>query len=251
MANAIGMKTIRILLLLLAGFTGFGSRAQTNKIPYSHNNYLDVAIGANKNQFGTAFSWYKLHGIGRSKRFKAGYGLRFSTFSGKSQDYVTAPARLTSGETGPFVIFTENIPENFDTLHLAKSQVYYLNASIHLQYDWRKFGLGFNIDAIGFSFGKEQTGRFTANSVGEAYAVNQPARPTSFNLLLSSDNDIGSLNSEFYIAYRIHKRVAIRGAYSFSFSEYTTQNKLAFNNDRFRNKVSMYVLAISYNPFLK
>jgi hypothetical protein len=245
------MKTLCLLLFMLASFTGFESWAQTNKVPYSHDNYLDLAIGANKNQFGTAFSWYKLHGIGKKKNFKAGYGLRFSTFSGKDQDYVTAPARLTSGETGPFVIFTENIQENFDTLRLNKAQVYYLNASINLQYDYRRFGLGFNIDAIGFSFGKKQTGTFTANSVAEDFAVNQPARPTSFNLLLSSDNDIGSLNSEFYIAYRIHERIALRGAYSFSFSEYTTDNRLAFNNDRFRNKISMFVLAISYNPFLK
>jgi hypothetical protein len=251
LVKAVGMRTIRLFLLLLAGFSGFGSLAQTTKIPYSHHNYLDVAIGANKNQFGTAFSWYKLHGIGKRKSFKAGYGLRFSTFSGKDQNYVTAPARLTSGKTGPFVILTENILENFDTLHLTKAQVYYLNASINLQYDWRRFGLGFNIDVIGFSFGKQKTARFTANSVSEDYAVNQPAKPTSFNLLLSSDNDIGSLNSEFYIAYRIHKRIALRGAYSFSFSEYTTDNKLAFNNDRFRNKVSMYVVAVSYNPFLK
>jgi hypothetical protein len=50
----------------------------------------------------------------------------------------------------------------------------------------------------------------------------QDSRPTQWNLLLTSDNDYGSLNSEFYAQYFIHKAIALKLGFTFLFSEYKT-----------------------------
>jgi hypothetical protein len=159
---------------------------------------------------------------------------------------------LTSGKTGPTVIFTENILENFDTLSMPKVQVNSLNAAIFLQYSiWPRLDVGFNIDVVGFSFGKEQTGLFTAAESDETSLNNtsQKGKPTPFNLLLTSDNDIGTLNSEFFLRYWVRQNWGVKLGYTFLFTEYTTNRELTYNNDRFRNKAGLLLLGVTYAPF--
>jgi hypothetical protein len=113
--------------------------------------------------------------------------------------------------------------------------------------------VGFNIDAIGFSFGGEQTGTFRALQSDEAALHNtrQSAKPTSVNVLLSSDNDIGSLNSEFFLRYWVKPAWGIKVGYTFLFAEYTTNRELTYDNDRFRNKAGMFMVGFTYAPFKK
>jgi hypothetical protein len=77
----------------------------------------------------------------------------------------------------------------------------------------------------------------------------QTAKPTAFNLLLISDSDIGSLNSELYARYWINDRFAVRVGASFQFIEYKTDKNLTFENDRFRHKALLPFVAITYSPF--
>jgi hypothetical protein len=245
------MKRISLYILLLLPFSLF---AQKDFTPYQSTEHLELTFSGSGGQYSAALSGAKLYGFGAMKRFKAGFGLRFTSYFGNGQDYLTAPARLTSGKTGPTVIFTEDIPANFDTLSLPSSQVNFLNASIFLQYSiLPRLDVGFNIDAIGFSFGGEQSGTFMALQSDEAALHNtrQSARPTSFNLLLSSDNDIGSLNSEFFLRYWIKPAWGIKAGYTFLFAEYTTNRELTYDNDRFRNKAGMFMLGLTYAPFKK
>jgi hypothetical protein len=227
---------------------------------YKYNNFYDFAFSLGKHEVTEALSWSHLHGFGNKKqRFKIGYGLRFTSYYGYSAGkfYTTAPSKYTSPVQGPTTIFSETFEENIDTIAFANPQVNSLNISIHLQYTLiKKLDLGFNIDAIGFSFGARQS----ASVISSVYDPNQPyllsSAPTRFNLLLTSDNDIGSLNSEFYIRYWFSKHIGIRIGYTFYFSEYTTSQKLTFDSgriqtDRFRQKSSLFMLAISYNPFVK
>ncbi|QHT71783.1 hypothetical protein GXP67_36530 [Rhodocytophaga rosea] len=228
--------------------------AQKDFVAYQCFSHLELALSTRGGQAAVALSGAKLYGLGQKKRFKAGFGLRFTSYFGNNQDFVTAPARLTSGKTGPTVIFTEDIPANFDTLFLSNSQINFLNAAIFLQYSiLPHLDVGFNIDAIGFSIGQEQTGTFMALQSDEASLHNtrQSARPTSFNLLLSSDNDIGSLNSEFFLRYWIKPAWGIKIGYTFLFAEYTTSRELTYTNDRFRNKAGMFMLGFTYAPFKK
>ncbi|RYU91832.1 hypothetical protein [Emticicia agri] len=232
------MKKLLFILLLLSGHL---LNAQSR-----HQQYADLSVAAG-NGFSPALSYNYLWGIGKKGKFKIGTGVRLTYFAAQHKDFITAPARLTSGQTGPQVLFVENILANLDTLHLAKSGVFYLNIPIHLQYSFsQKFEIGFNIDAIGLSFGKEQTGTFEASNSATLNGSQQSAKPTVFNLLLVSDNDLGSLNSELYFRYWFSKNIGLRAGASFQFIEYRTNRLLTLENDRFRSKNLLPMLAVSF-----
>ncbi len=211
-----------------------------------NQRYADLSIAAGGG-FSPALSYNYNWGLGKKGKFKIGTGIRFTYFAGHHKDLITAPATLTSGEKGPQVLFKENILSNLDTLHLAKVGIGYLNIPIHLQYSFsQKFEVGFNIDAIGISFGSKQSGTFYASDSRSLNKSTQSAKPTFFNLLLVSDNDLGSLNSELYARYWINDKIGVRAGLSFQFIEYTTEKVLTFENDRFRTKNLLPMVAISY-----
>jgi hypothetical protein len=213
---------------------------------------FDLATSATKGHFTTALSWSKLHEVGKKGKFTIGYGVRFTSAFYSNQDFVTAPAKLTSGVANPTAMFKDNILENFDTLHIHKGNVNMLNASIYLQYKLTpKLEVGFNIDALGFSFGGKKSGTYTSNIYTAGKVTTHTAKPTAFNILLISDNDIGSLNSELYARYWLTPKIAVRAGATFIFKEYTTDKKLSLDNDRFRNKSWQALLAVTFNPFKK
>lgn len=181
----------------------------------------------------------------KSKKFAIGVGARLTSYFGANQYYVTAPAKLTSGSTGPLVIFKENIEENMDTFLIQSPQVNSLNIVINLRYKFsEKIMVGFNIDAIGFSFGGSKRGDYINGAVGGT----EDSKPTAFNILLISDNDRGSLNSELYGKYYFNERWGIKLAAQFHFTEYTTETEVQQfpePNDRFRNKSLMFALGIT------
>lgn len=244
------MKTLKLLLLLSLPVFSFAQSGGAQVDFKKTTQVLDLSL-ASKGDFTTvALSLNRLHGLGQSHRFRIGYGLRFTSAFGNNTDYRTAPAKLTSGNESIVALFSEDIIANIDTIRFPKTQINSLNISINLEYAIsRKLEVGFNIDAIGFSFGGNQTGTFTANSPvrSSLSGTTQEAKPTAFNLLLISDSDRGSLNSEAYIRYRFTPKVSIRGGLGFQFNEYTTLRKLTLENDRFRAKNAMPLLAVSYH----
>jgi hypothetical protein len=223
--------------------------AQTDdKKGFKYNNNYDVAVGFGS-AFSTALSWSHFHKIGKKGKFQVGYGVRLTSLFGSNIEHITAPAKLTTGGGGLGVITKETIEGNLDTLNLNSIQVNSLNISINLQYAFsQKVEVGFNIDALGFSFGGEQKGTFNARSQGRT-SSQETAKPTSANVLLTSDNDLGSLNSELYLRYWVSPKWAIRGGVSFAFSEYTTSRKLTFDNDRFRAKLLTPMIAVTFSPY--
>jgi hypothetical protein len=226
-------KKILFLLLLLPGSAwaqvGYGDAT--------------VAVGSSQGTFSLlyGYDW----NLGTKKKFAIGVGGRFTAYVGNNQYYATAPAELTSGSTGPFVIFKENIEANIDSFLIEAPQVNSLNVLINLRYAFSdKLHIGFNIDAIGFSFGGEKSGRY----INGAETSVSTAKPTSFNILLISDNDRGSLNSELYGRYYFNAKWAVKAAAQFHFTEYTTDaevQQFPEPNDRFRNKSLMVAVGIS------
>ncbi len=211
-----------------------------------NQRYADLSIAAGSG-FSPALSYNYNWGLGKKGKFKIGTGIRFTYFAKGRTDLITAPASLTSGEKGPQVLFTENILSNFDTLKVSKIGAGYINIPIHLQYSFsQKFEVGFNIDAIGISFGSKQSGTFYASDSRSLNKSSQSAKPTFFNALLVSDNDLGSLNSELYARYWVNDKIGIRAGLSFQFIEYTTDKVLTFENDRFRTKNLLPMIAVSY-----
>jgi hypothetical protein len=218
---------------------------------FAQNSYYEFSVSTSGKQSAGALAWNHLHGIGKNKRFKLGYGVRFTGNFGRAADFITAPARLTSTTTGPLVIFSDNKPENFDTLHFSSYQINSLNISIHLNYAiTAKLDAEFNIDAVGFSFGGAYTAAYNSSKRAQSPDQNtqQKARPTAFNALLTSDNDLGSLNSEIFLRYRIKPQWAVKAGASFIFTEYTTDRKLFLDNNRFRNKALMAMIGVSFCP---
>jgi hypothetical protein len=230
----------KLLILTLLAVWTFPIMAQENaesKKGFKYNNHYDLAIGAG-NGFSTALSWTHFHKIGKKGKFQIGYGVRLSSLFGSDLEYITAPADLTSGGE-----------KNLDTLKLSSTQLNALNLTINLQYAFtEKLEFGFNIDALGFTFGGEQKGMFTARSQGRTPSQ-EMAKPTSGNILLVGDNDRGSLNSQFYLRYWINPKWAIRGGVSYIFGEYTASRKLVLDNDRFRAKIFQPMIAITFSPY--
>jgi hypothetical protein len=212
---------------------------------------LSISLGNNEGAYALAYqrSW----GVGKSRRFRIGTGLRYTGYLGQEKEFITAPASLTSKMQSPAVLFSKTYEENLDTLVLDIGYTQSVNLLINLQYNiTSKLDIGFNIDAIGFSWGKRQIGDFKASSTDSRYAgTRQTAKPTTFNLLLISDNDIGSLNSELYARYHFSDRFAVKAGLTFLFSEYMADRELAFDNDRYRHKSFQAMVGFAYKPFAK
>lgn len=199
-------------------------------------NHAEVSLAGGKKEGTLTGAYFHTWQLGKKKRFEVGLAGRFTSYLGSTQYYVTAPAKLTSGETGPLVIFKENITANMDTFLIKSPQVNALNVAINLGYRIHpKVVVGFNIDAIGFSFGKKVTGNYINGFQGQR----EGASPTAFNLLLISDNDLGTLNSELYGRYSITDSWGVKAGLQFLFTEYTTDTPVQQRpeaNDRFRDK---------------
>ncbi len=171
--------------------------------------------------------------LGKSRKFLIGIGGRFTSYFGSDHYFSSAPASLASDDT------------KSDSLLLPSSNIFALNAAINLAYRITdKFDVGFDIDAIGLSFGGKQDGFYLNGNMGQATM----ASPTSFNVLLIGNNDRGTLNSEFYIRYFFKENLGIKVAYQYLFTEYTTDTavqQVPEANDRFRHKAQMVSLGIT------
>jgi hypothetical protein len=231
-----------VFLWLMFGLFGVTSvQAQGRLQKEAH-----LALSASSNHFTWSPAYFWHWGLGKKQKFRLGAGLRYNGAWSKDQEFTTAPAKLTSGETGPQVLFTENIPANIDTFGVVGSSlVHSFNLAILLAWQWNsKWETGFNIDAIGFSTGSQVS--MVQQSSGIVLPVVEKGKPYPFNALLVSDNDLGSLNSELYALYRFRPNHALRFGATFIFSEYQTDRKLRLDNDRFRHKSLQLMVGYGY-----
>jgi hypothetical protein len=98
----------KILFLILA-FLPTAIYSQTKKVNFVSRTTSEsgIFLSSNGSLSATALSLNQYWGVGkRKKNFKLGLGARLtSSFGGSSLEYITAPAILTSGQTGPGVFF--------------------------------------------------------------------------------------------------------------------------------------------------
>jgi hypothetical protein len=218
----------------------------TQSMPPAKITSIDATIGVGSYRGSASLSCFHTWRLSTSRKFGVGLGARLTSFAGTNIYYVTAPAKLTSDGTSPLIIFKENNVDNMDSLLIKSPQINALNFAINLEYQvGARLIAGFNIDAVGFSFGKKVKGNYINGFEGK----NTEASPTPFNILLISDNDKGSLNSEFYLKYSISDRWSFKLAGQFMFTEYTTTTPVQTvpeENDRFRNKSLMFSAGGSY-----
>lgn len=182
---------ISIVILLLSAKL---SHAQLSKT----SDYISATSAFGSSQVSFSLDYSHNWNIGKREKLSIGVGGRFTSYFGNTQYYDTAPAKLTTGSTGPRVLFKEIIPGNMDSVLIKSPQVNSLNLAINIGYRIvPKLQVGFNIDLVGFSFG----GKVSSTYLNGLQRTSVSAKPTSFNILGIGDNDKGSLNSEFYARY--------------------------------------------------
>lgn len=241
------MKKYLIILIVFCSATIGYSQKKASHI----NQFVDLTGTVGRSQGTVAASFVHNWRIGKRKKWEAGLGFRWTTYIGTKTEFITAPARLARTNTTPFLIFFAGQRTDYhDTLTVQRPLTNSANISINLGYSFTpKWYAGFNIDLIGFTFGRESSAIFTSNG---GTKIEPMAKPASFNVLLTGDHDYGSLNSEFFLKYRITPQWGVKAVYQFFFVEYKTENvnQVAPDgtvNDRFRNKANTIGLGFSFN----
>ncbi|MES1215046.1 MAG: hypothetical protein ABUT20_05995 [Bacteroidota bacterium] len=216
-----------------------------------YNRYVDLAATIGKSQGSVSGSYVYNRRSWKKKKWEFGLSLRWSSYFGTKTEFITAPARLARTNTTPFLIFfAGQRKESQDTLTVQRPFTNSVNLAINTGYNFSKrWSGGFNIDVIGFTFGRKSPAILTSNGKTETEPA---AKPASFNLLLTGDHDRGSLNSEFFLRYHINSAWSVRAIYEFLFVEYKTQSakQIAPDGttvDRFRNKANTFGLGVSYH----
>jgi hypothetical protein len=242
------MKRIINLALCLFIASAFNQALGQQRI----NRFIDLTGTIGSSQGSAAFSYVHNWKLWKKQKFEIGIGARWTTYSGSKKDFLTAgPAKYTRSFTAPFLIFfAGQNEENFDTLAVQRPLTHSLNLTANLGYNISpKWYAGFNIDVIGFTLGRKTAGVFTSD--GETM-IDQASKPAAFNLLLTGDHDLGTLNSEFFVKYKIGNRWHLKAVYQFMFIEYETQSVKQQipngpQNDRFRNKANNVGLGIAHH----
>lgn len=196
----------------------------------------DGSVSIGSQQYSGHLSLSNMHFLGAKRKIGIGYGLRWSSYAGTDQGFTSAPPEFAGKD------------DKEGTLTLASSQINSLNLAIFLQYNISaKLEAGFNIDAVGFSFGDEQAAAYAPPGTTSSSAA-YLAKPTSGNVLLVGANDKGSLYSEFFARYWIKPNFGVKLGFAYYFLEYTTNEPITANdnNDRFRNSASMVGLGITW-----
>ncbi len=205
----------------------------------SPDRTADLMLGVGNGQTNLSMSYQFAWRFGAKQRLRMGVGARLNQFFANNKYFVTAPAKIVKGEAGPAALFNEPIKANMDSVLITKARTSSLNAMIHISYAITdKLQAGFNIDVIGISYGGSTPGTYiNGNAPDGIYSKPVNASPSTFNLLLVGENDLGSLNSEFYVTYSLNEKLALKAGVQHIFMEYTTDTKiqqLPEPNDRFR-----------------
>ncbi|WP_186648712.1 hypothetical protein [Fluviispira vulneris] len=117
------------------------------------------------------------------------------------------------------------------SIQIMSPNVYSLNAGVSANAElFNNIGLGFNLDILGHSFGST---KYIVNSTIQA-------KPSPLNLFLYNINDLGSLNSEFYLYYLLNDQIFFRTGLSHYFSEYLTETPLVDNCKKFRRISNLF-----------
>jgi hypothetical protein len=239
------MKKITILIFATILFVSVN--AQTKSKSILKNWDYSFTTMTKQGLFAPALGvtqYFSMSGKKQTK-FQLGFGVRFTQISaGWCNRFITAPAKLTTGKSGPGVFFANQITTNADTFGLDNSSVTAVNAMIALNYRINsKFNVEFNIDLAGLSFGGKQNAYLRNQAGVDDTMVTAIATPTTLNAMLTSDNDLGSLNSELVGTYKLNKNWKVKAGLGFLFTEYTfttptykNTSGATITNDRFRNK---------------
>lgn len=194
---------------------------------------IDFSLRIGKGQLGAQGAYWARFGLGKAEKFSISPGIRISNHWIRNADFTTAPAHLASKN------------DLVDTLLIEKGHLVSINLAIDFRYQLaQKWALGFNIDFAGITLGNEVSSKINS-TFGTFFPL---AKPTSGNLLLVDNRDIGTLYSEFYLQYQLLQKVSLKSGLCHVFTEYSTdQNYIpGINNYRYRFKHNGLMVGLVY-----
>jgi len=171
------------------------------------NNNIEIGVGFG-NGTTAGIGYWQDWGLGQKKAVRLGYGVRFTTYSGSDVTHISAPPEFYTDEAMQDSIFVADPQMNNIALYIGASYVIA-----------ERFELGFNIDAVGYTFGGDKDATFTSDGMETATTVN----PNSITALLIGPRDIGMVRSDFFAGYKFNDNWSARVGYGLLFTEYRTE----------------------------
>lgn len=158
-----------------------------------------------------------------------GYGGRITFLSG---DLELTPARRTTGPT---------------RVRIDGAKLAMLNANIHAGVvPYERLELGFNLDLAGLTVGSSENASFRSGP--GAPDVRVGAKPTMGNLFGFGPGDLGSLNSEFYVAWRLAPAWTVRAGVSHFLAAYTIDRDLSGGARRYHRFHDLGFVGLRWAP---
>lgn len=201
--NFLKLSILLIVTLLIAPF--FYSFGQTDSTKKKYGR-IDLSIGLNRQGYNPAISFAGITNLDADNRFFIGGGLRLNNRFFRGSNF-----KLRDKEQNTY-------PENF----LTSGYIGSLNVFGAVEFRlFEKFGIGANIDVVGVSFGGVDN---PSGQVIFSLRPNAKLEVSGFNLLLGPKDDMGSLNSEFYVFLIDSKFLDIRIGWSHYFNQLKVQD---------------------------
>lgn len=221
------MKLVLLLTFCILPFLTHG------QVTDKTSKYASATMALGGGMGNVSIDFFHLWKLGKQKKFEVGLGGRLTSVFGSNQYFSSAPPDLARNNN------------YVDSVFLGSVQINALNIALGFGYSLSsKFSVGFNIDAIGVSFGSTQQGAY----IKDLQRTNTAASPTVFNVLLVDVNDRGTLNSEFYARYQVSEKWLLKIGLQHVFTEYSTNaqvQQVPQPNDRFRRIVNMFSLGVT------
>lgn len=232
------LTAIAVTLLIGQTINAQESEVETNTFGITRvSSRIDFSAAVGASVYSASLGATRTHGLLKSNKLRLGYGLRFSGMYGNDLNYTTAPAKLIA-------------EDKVDTFFIGEPISLGLNAVIHIGYQFTpKLYARFNIDAVGLGFGATNKRRFLPRDPASTAPVSVLARPTSYNVLLVGDNDIGSLKAQFFARYKFNEHFAVQAGMQNLFNELITEKvwqAVPEKNDRFRAASSHGFAGLTY-----
>ncbi len=221
------MKLVLLLTFCILPFLTHG------QVTDKTSKYASTTVALGGGMSNGSVDFFHLWKVGKQKKFEVGLGGRLTSVFGSNQYFSSAPPDLARNNN------------YVDSVFLGSVQINALNIALGFGYSLSsKFSVGFNIDAIGVSFGSTKQGAY----IKYLQRANTAASPTVFNVLLVDVNDRGTLNSELFARYQVSEKWLLKIGLQHVFTEYTTDTKIQQSpivNDRFRRIVNMLSVGIT------
>lgn len=212
------MKLLALSAVLLAAPASAGAPTEV---------VYDAAVGANKGLRSASVGLAQRHAVLWRNRVLLGYGARFSLLTGDLE---------LTGRGG----------DSDETLSVEGAKVLALNAVFHAALKVAEpFELGFNIDVAGIGGGSSENA--TYRSSPGAAPVRVGAEPARGNLLLIGPRDKGTLNSEWYAAWRLTPSFTVRAGWSHFLAGYRTDRELGGRRE-FKRFSDLGFVAVRWTP---